>query len=99
MTIPITTETVLFLIAVLSVIFNIYHFFKKPQDKSEKDVIRLTDEVSQLKKDVIEVREKHLASIEKDVKELTTTINTLSITVTRLSTIIDERIPKGALQK
>ncbi len=96
MTIPVTTEGVLFIIAIASVLFNIFLYFKKPQDKQEKDSLTLSTRLDTLQREVIELRQTHLATLEKDVKDLNITIQNLGITVAKLSTIIDERIPKGA---
>ena len=50
--------------------------------------------MSTLERSVIEIREKHLLSVENDLKILNNTLQDLSRTVVKLSTIIDERIPK-----
>ncbi len=94
MTIPITTTSVLFAITILGTIFGIYNYFKRPQDKSEKDGIRLSDRVTNIEKELKEVRETHLLAMEKDLKALTDSVHQLSLTVTKLSTVIDERIPR-----
>jgi hypothetical protein len=94
MTIPITTEGVLFVVTIASVVFAIYQSFKKPQDKQELDNVKLADRISEVERQVIEVRQTHLVAVEKDFKELTTQVQSLALSVTRLSTIIDERIPK-----
>ncbi len=75
--------------------FVIYDRFSKPQIKADQAGIKLTDRVDTLEKTVIEIREKHLTSVESDLKTLNQTLQKLSETVVRLSTIIDERIPKA----
>lgn len=99
MEIPVTTTTILFIVAIGSVIFNIYHYFKKPQDRQEIDTVKLADKVATLEKEMLEMRQTHITMLEKDVKELNGTIQKLTITVTQLSTVIDERIPKASIVK
>ncbi len=99
MTIPLTTDSVLFAITVISIVFNVYQYFKKPQDKQELDGIKLTDRVATLEKEINEMRQTHLVAMEKDIKELSGSVQNLSLTVAKLSTIIDERIPKGTFSK
>lgn len=99
MAIPVTTESILFVIAILSVIFNVYQSFTKPQNTAEKDAIKLADRVTSLENQLIELRGTHIVEMEKEIKSLNASIQDLSKTVIRLSTIIDERIPKATLQK
>lgn len=89
-------DLILGLITLGSVIFSIYHYFKNPQIKTDQTTLQLNNDVAELRKEIVEIRETHLRNVEKDMKEMTTAINDLSRTVVRLSTIIDERIPRGA---
>jgi predicted PurR-regulated permease PerM len=86
---------VLALVAAISVIFTVYNSFRNPQISSEKADIRFREEIDGLKKTVQEIKETHLRTVEQDIKNLTAAVNDLSKTVVRLSTIIDERIPRG----
>lgn len=97
MEIPITTTGVLFIITIAGTVFGIYHYFKKPQDQSEKNDIKLEDRIKAVEKELYEVKQTHLLAMEKDLKSLTDSVNELSRTVVRLSTIIDERIPKSGI--
>lgn len=76
-------------------IFGIYLYFRNPQIKTDQVTLKLSDDVKDLQKQLTEVKETHLKSVETDIKTLTTAVNDLSRTVIKLSTIIDERIPKG----
>jgi uncharacterized protein YpmB len=93
-----TPSNIVFILGIIGTIFTIYSYFKNPQIKTEKDAISLTDKVATLEKTVTEIREKHLATVETDLRNLNTTLQKLSETVVRLSTIIDERIPKANLK-
>lgn len=79
----------------LGIIFAVYNSFKNPQIDADKTILRLREDVDTLKDSVIEIKEKHLNAVEIDIRKLTDTIQQLSITVVRLGTIIDERIPKS----
>jgi hypothetical protein len=87
-------EFILTVVAVVGVMFSIYLHFRNPQIKTDQIAIKLREDVDTLTKAITEVKEKHLHAVEQDMKRLTDTINQLSLTVTKLSTVIDERIPK-----
>lgn len=82
-------------ITIGSVVFAIFSYFRNPQIKTDQRNIRFDDRLTSVEKSVVEIREKHLISVEGDLKTLNATLQSLSETVVRLSTIIDERIPKG----
>ena len=91
-------QNVLFAITILTLLFNIYRSYSKPQQSLEVADIRFEDEIKQLKKSVAEIRETHIKNVEQDIKMLNSAIQDLSKTVVKLTTIIDERIPKANLQ-
>lgn len=76
-------------------IFGIYLYFRNPQIKTDQVTLKLRDDLTDLQKQMVEVKETHLRSVEGDIKTLTAAVNDLSKTVVKLSTIIDERIPKN----
>lgn len=82
--------------SVLGIFLNVYNSWRKPQIASDTSLASLRNEIETLKKTVTEIRETHLRTVENDIKNLTTAVNDLGKTVIRLSTIIDERIPKGS---
>jgi len=89
------TQTILNVIYLLGIIFAIYIYFRSPQEKSNLTQAKLSDDIKDLQRQITDVKETHLKSMETDLKTLTNAVNELSKTVVRLSTIIDERIPKG----
>jgi uncharacterized membrane protein (DUF106 family) len=91
----ITPQNITFALSIIAIIFAVYNSFKKPQIDGEKIAITMREDINSLQKQIIEIKETHLRSVEADIKTLTTAVNELSKTVVRLSTIIDERIPKG----
>src|SRR4051794_13393470 len=91
-----TLTFILGFVALFSVAFNVYARFRNPQIAADTAVAKLRDDFDGLNRIVSEIKETHLRSVEKDIKDLTAAVNDLSKTVVRLSTIIDERIPKGS---
>ncbi len=88
-----------FLVMALGAIFAVFFYFQKPQIALEKRVQTLEDDNVNLNKEIEVIKATHLennGSMQKEMKELTLAVNDLGKTVVRLSTIIDERIPKGS---
>lgn len=84
------------LAAVGSILFNVYNSFRKPQISTDQVIIKLEDRLKAVENGMRDLKDTQLKSVEEDIKELTFTIQELSKTVVKLSTIIDERIPKGS---
>ena len=89
-----TPSNITFALGILAIIFTVYNYFKNPQIKTDQTTIRLQEDMESLKAEVSEIKEKHLTLVESNIKELSKTIFDLSLTVAKLSTIIDERIPR-----
>ena len=87
------------IIAIGGTIFTIFFYFQRPQLALEKRVATLEDDLKNTHKEIEIIRATHLennGSIQKEMKELTKSVTDLSLTVNTLSTIINERIPKGS---
>lgn len=99
--IQISTQTLTFIGFIITIggtIFTIFFYFQKPQIALEKRVAKLEDNDQKQDKDIQTIRDDHSKNTEtmlKEMKELTTSINGLNVTVGKLETKIDERIPKG----
>lgn len=94
-----TLEFIGSIILIGGTVFSVFLYFQKPQLNLEKRTSKLEDEVIDLNKQVISLKAEHLKSseaMEKEIKELTVAVNDLSKIVVRLTTIIDERIPRAA---
>lgn len=89
-----TVSYLLGLSGLAAVLFSTYNYFRDPQISSDKEVIRLREDLNSLNKEVDEIKTKHLTSVEENIKNLSGAVHDLAINVTRLSTIIDERIPR-----
>lgn len=80
---------------IFGVVFGVYLYFRNPQIKTDQETTKLRDDVENLRKQILEIKETHLRSVENDIKTLTAAVSQLEKTVVKLTTIIDERIPKG----
>lgn len=89
-----TISYLLGLAAVLTIIFNVYNSFKNPQIKTDQEAIKMSDRMKAVEAQIQEIKETHLASVESNIKELSKSVHDLALNVTRLTTIIDERIPR-----
>lgn len=126
-----TTSNAMFALGILGVIFSVYHYFKNPQINSEKEQIKIEenikDKASKLSQKEVEnkavVLEKqfqwymestqqkfcdmgkrlddafllaanHTNTVDKKVDKLVESTNALGLQVEKLSTIIEERIPR-----
>ena len=85
---------ILGLAGIVGVIFAVYNSYRNPQIKADKHSLKLREDLDNLKDVVDEIKEKHLASVEENIKGLSKSVHELALNVTRLSTVIDERIPK-----
>ena len=93
----INVETLTFIMtlaAAIGIFFNVYLHFRNPQIESDQAILDMQGKIIVLEKGLVEVKEKHLYAVDQEMKSLTSIISNLSQTVTKLSTIIDERIPK-----
>lgn len=99
--ISISTQTLTLIGAIIAfggTIFSIFFYFQKPQIAVEKRVQTLEEKNDDLQKQLNALKDAHEQTTEqmlKEVKDLTAAINGLNITVAKLETRIDERIPKG----
>lgn len=97
MTGVITFENLTFIVAILGVIFGVYHFFRNPDIKNDKAICLLENELKSSK----EISTIAIKTMQNDVHTLNSKIDSLSlevkqlcIMVGKLETIINERLPR-----
>ncbi len=91
-------EIVTGIIVLIGTIFTVFFYFQKPQIALEKRVATLEDTTKDQAKQINAIRDDHSKSTESmlaQMKDLTISINSLNVTVGKLETKIDERIPKA----
>lgn len=103
-----TTSNIVFIVGILGSIFTVYNYFKEPQIKSEKIdaliqqkmefTIKSTEErFNQMQKNfegLLLSSNNHVHTVDTKVDKLREDIGCMGREVTRLATIIEERIPK-----
>ncbi len=89
-----TAENIIASIAVVSIIFNTFQYFSRPQQVSDKREGILALEIKQLKEDIVNLRDNHIHSLEIAIKDTNTNLNLLTNQVGKLATVIDERVPR-----
>ncbi len=108
MTDLLTPQNITFTLGVLAIIFSVFRYFKDPQVADDKKSALLAQQV-QWAQEASERRFKdiqdnfnalllqsnnHIHTVDIKVDSLATTMAAMSNEVTKLSTIIEERIPK-----
>lgn len=99
---------ILGILGVIGIIFTIYNYFRNPQIKQDKldailqERIKATNETNEIRfknmndsfNSLVLQTNNHIHTVEECVKNLETKVNSLTVGITKLSTIIEERIPK-----
>ena len=103
-----TAQNIMFLIGLISILFSVFLYFKNPQIKSEK-TDALLEQRLQFERESTQRRFKdmqdgitaatalaqnHIHSVDVKVDGLTALVSQMGKDIVRLSTIIDERIPR-----
>lgn len=84
----------MYAIGIGGAVFGIYSYFRNPQINSEKAESIMALNIVQLQKDFANLRDNHIHSMDIKIDEQGKAIRDLLIQTTRLSTIIEERIPR-----
>lgn len=104
----VTPQNITFTVGMISLLFVVYHYFKNPQiDIEKKDAlmqqqIKITAEITDTKFKELQANflqllaqnQNHIHTLDTKVDALTERIASNNKELVRLSTIIDERIPK-----
>lgn len=103
-----TTGNITFVLGLIAIMFSVYSYFRTPQVDSEKKDALLAQQV-QWEKESTAARfeemtkmigatttmaQNHIHTVDTKVDALIGTVNALSNSVTRLETVINERIPR-----
>jgi hypothetical protein len=95
-----TLENLQFIISIatlLGFVFIAYRTFRDPDISADKSIFLLKDQIQYERKitdQTLEIHQNCLRSLEKEVCQQKEVIGKLNDTVIKLSTIIEERIPK-----
>lgn len=86
-----------FVLGGVGMCFTAYYYITKPQIRADKDDALIQQSVSQLQKDLANLRDNHIHSLDLRLEENNKGLSALTIQVTRLSTVMEERMPKRVL--
>lgn len=89
-----TPSNITFVLGILAILFSVYNYFRNPQIKSEKTESALMIQFSILQKELANLKDNHIHTIEKKIEDTNNNLNVLTNQVTKLATIIEERIPR-----
>lgn len=103
-----TTSNITFALGLLAILFTVYNYFKNPQIEGDKrdlalaqqaqwqieSVERRFGEVQTSIKDAFQLAQNHTHTVDVKVDTLTKTVGEMGTSLTKLATIIEERIPK-----
>ncbi len=89
-----TPSNVTFAAGILGLIFGVYHFFKNPQIKMDKNESLMQQQLVQLGKDLANLRDNHVHTLDTKLDSTIESMNKLALQVERLSVTIEERIPR-----
>jgi hypothetical protein len=87
-------ETILTILSIGGILFGAFNYLRNPQIKLEKGEGLMAMSISQLGKDLANLRDNHIHTIDQKLDGQASDIKNLAIEVTRLGTIIEERIPR-----
>lgn len=87
-------DTIMFALGIGGVIFSIYSYFRNPQINLEKSDSLLELTLKNLQTDLINLRDNHVHTLQTSINNTNDNLGKLALEVTRLATIIDERIPR-----
>lgn len=89
-----TIPNIVFALGLLGTIFTVYNYFRTPQIKSEQSDALMGSEITHIKESITNLKDNHIHSLEVKVDGLSSEVGSLKVTMIKLATIIDERIPK-----
>lgn len=103
-----TPQNIMFALGIIGMMFSIYIYFRAPQiDGDKRDALldqsvkyqnesvdRRFTEIQNNFKELLLQSNNHIHTVDTKVEVLTTEMGKMSNEITKLATIIDERIPK-----
>lgn len=87
-------QNVVNLLLILGVGFSVYKSWATPQKKNDENDIRLAERLEQVRNDLANLRDNHVHTLDIRITETNKAVQDLALQLTRLNTIIEERIPK-----
>ncbi len=82
------------IVTLIGVIFAVYLAFRKPQERSEITDAEMRKDIIALRVDLVNLRDNHVHTLDTKLDVTNKSVQDLALQLTRLNTIIEERIPK-----
>jgi hypothetical protein len=89
-----TPQNITIAVLLISNLFQIFLYFRNPQENLDKKLLVLGGKHDDLVREVADIKKTNIIEINKNIADLTSTMNDMKIAVAKLSTIIEERLPK-----
>ena len=92
----ITAENISIVIQIstlVGIIFAVYLYFRKPQEKGEMNDAVYAEKFSALEKTVVNLRDNHLHTLDLKIDETNKRVGGVELQVTKIATILEERLP------
>jgi hypothetical protein len=83
------------IVTLIGVVFAVYLAVRKPQERSEITDAEMRKDIIALRVDLINLRDNHVHTLDTKLDVTNKAVQDLSLQLTRLNTIIEERIPKN----
>ena len=82
------------IVTLIGVIFAVYLAFRKPQERSEITDAEMRKDIIALRVDLVNLRDNHVHTLDTKLDATNKSVQDLALQLTRLNTIIEERIHK-----
>lgn len=94
MLIPLTTESILFSLAIGSATFAVYRSFREPDVLADKEIAVMETRLVFIHDSIVKILNNDLPHLDAKIEDIHSDVAQLRVLVTQLATIIEERIPK-----
>ncbi len=81
------------ILTLLGIIAGAWLYIRRPQEKSELTDVQMRAELTSLRSDLINLRDNHVHTLDTKLDVTNKAVQDLALQLTRLNTIIEERIP------
>ena len=87
-------QNVVNIVMLAGMVFAVYKSFQNPLQRSEKTDAIIGEQVKQLRIEFANLRDNHIHSLDLKIDGVASGVNLQAVEIAKLSTIIDERIPR-----
>lgn len=92
----ITPSNIIFALGIISMIFGVYSYFRNPQIASDKESIKTDSRLDVIEKTLTNLKDNHIHSLDLKIDETNKKVSGIEIQMTKIATIVEERLPNRA---